>query len=631
MNPPAASGRAVAAVVTVLAVVALAFRLAGPANAAVGDLDTSFTPPSLSAGVTSVVELSDGKYLIGGSFTGAGGVAGTDRVARLNADGSLDTSFTPPSLNSTVWSIAVLSDGKYLIGGLFTDVGGDTNTDYVARLNADGTRDTSFTPPTFAEVGSVEAVAGLSDGKYLIVGSFTDAGGDANTDYVARLNADGTRDSSFTSPAVSALVYAVAELSDGKYLIGGSFTNQVARLNADGALDNSFNSPSLGFGSVFAVAGLTGGKYLIGGGITNVGGDPDLDHVARLKADGSLDTSFTPPSLNNNVFSIAELTGGGYLIGGAFTDVGGAVNTDYLARLNADGSRDTSFTPPTLNGPVYSAKELTGGKYLIGGLFTAAGGDPNIDRVARLWSVAPPGAPTGVTAAAGNGQATVSWSAPVSDGGAAIESYTATASPGGATCTTTSTSCVVTGLTNSTTYTFTATATNAAGTSVTSSASAGVTPSAPPAAPSPPPAAPTPPATTPPVTSPPPAAAPTSPVATAPGKVAKAKIKVKKTGKSKGKSKRSYLLTIKAPAEDGGAAVTSYDFRIKAKSKKMGKKASAKWSPWRTIGSGAGVTRMTQKVNKLRTYPRGTKVKIQVRAVNDVAPGPATTVRTKTR
>ncbi|MCH9718732.1 MAG: fibronectin type III domain-containing protein [Actinomycetia bacterium] len=413
--------------------------------------------------------------------------------------------------------------------GSFTDAGGDANTDYVARLNADGTRDDSFTPPTFAGVGSVEAVAGLNDGKYLIVGSFTDAGGDANTDYVARLNADGTRDGSFTSPAVNALVYAVAELGDGKYLIGGSFTNQVAR-------------------------------------------------------------------------------------------------------LNADGSRGTSFTPPTLNGPVYSAKELTGGKYLIGGGITNVGGDPNIDRVARLWSVAPPGAPTGVTAAAGNGQATVSWSAPASDDGAAIKSYTATASPGGATCTTTSTSCVVTGLTNGTSYTFTATAINAAGTSVASSVSAGVTPAVPPAAPSPPPAAPTPPATIPPpAPSPPPVAGPTPPVATAPGKVAKARIKVKKTGKSKGKSKRSYLLTIKAPAEDGGAAVTSYDFRIKAKSKKLGEKASAKWSPWRTIGSGAGVTRMTQKVNNLRTYPRGTKVKIQVRAVNDVAPGPATTVRTKIR
>jgi len=372
---------------------ALNYGAASPAASAPGDLDSSFTPPILSPGfssalVTSVVELSDGKYLIGGNFTSAGLVTGTDRVARLNPDGSLDTSFTPPSLNNTVWSIAVLSDGKYLIGGLFTDVGGDTNTDYVARLNADGTRDTSFTPPTFAEVGSVEAVAGLSDGKYLIVGSFTDAGGDANTDYVARLNADGTRDSSFTSPAVNAPVYAVAELSDGKYLIGGSFTNQVARLNADGVLDNSFNSPSLGSGAVFAVAGLIGGKYLIGGGITNVGGDPALDHVARLNADGSLDTSFTPPSLNFNVYSIAELTGGKYLIGGAFTDAGGAENTDYLARLNADGTRDASFIPPTLNSPVYSAREQSGGKYLIGGLFSNAGGDPNIDRVARLMGLA---------------------------------------------------------------------------------------------------------------------------------------------------------------------------------------------------------------------------------------------------
>ncbi len=94
-----------------------------------------------------------------------------------------------------------------------------------------------------------------------------------------------------------------------------------------------------------------------------------------------------------------------------------------------------------------------------------------------------PGAPTIGTATRGNGQASVTFTAPASDGGSAITGYTVTSSPGGFTGTGAASPIVVTGLTNGTAYTFTVTATNAIGTSAASAASSAVTPATTPGAP----------------------------------------------------------------------------------------------------------------------------------------------------
>lgn len=344
----------------------------------------------------------DGKIVLGGYFTalqskGLAASASRNRLARVNADGSLDTAL---SLEGTGRPLVTLvqPDGKLVIGGSFTNVGGLTRH-YLARLNANGTLDTAFTPP--APNGRVLALARQSDGKLIVAGSFNLVG-TTERNYVARLNADGSLDTGY-NPNSNGQIGALSLQSDGKVLVGGNFTtftpngtttavirSYLARLNTDGTVD-AFDPGASSTVSSIVVQG--DGKILLAGAFTafspNAGSSSTSQNfIARLNADGLLDTTFTP-LINARATTLVLQSDGKIVVGGQFTlfqppgdttktttvdgvttTVSTALTRNRILRLNADGTLDTAYDPNfILNGSVLALALQADGRIVVGGSF----------------------------------------------------------------------------------------------------------------------------------------------------------------------------------------------------------------------------------------------------------------------
>jgi uncharacterized delta-60 repeat protein len=143
-------------------------------------LDASFNPQP-NSNVTCFAVQPDGKILVGGEFTALGGQA-RNRLARLNSNGSLDDAFNPGA-DQAVQSFALQTDGKIILAGAFTVIGGRPHS-RIARLNADGTLDNTFNATADNGIG---ALAVQADGKVLLGGYFTTLSGQPRA-HIARLN-----------------------------------------------------------------------------------------------------------------------------------------------------------------------------------------------------------------------------------------------------------------------------------------------------------------------------------------------------------------------------------------------------------------------------------------------------------
>ncbi len=305
---------------------------------ATGFVDQSFFYDSkVNNPILAIAFQKNGKAIIGGQFTKYNSIS-ANRIARLTNDGSLDPTFTiGTGANNTIRTIAVLPNDKILIGGDFTTYNGVARN-RIAQLNADGTLDNSFTVGTGAQ-STVYSIVALSSGKIIVGGKFISYNGTA-CNRIVQLNSNGTYDNSLViGTGFNNIVYKLLIQPDGKILAGGSFTtyngtaqNRIVRLTTAGALDAGFTIGSGASGTVLAMTLQPDGKIVIGGAFTKYNAITH-NRIARLNTDGTIDGTYNASigsQVNDLVFmnNTAFFTGG-VLVGGVFT----LVNTVACSRV----------------------------------------------------------------------------------------------------------------------------------------------------------------------------------------------------------------------------------------------------------------------------------------------------------
>ena len=335
--------------------------MAGP-----GDLDTSFAGTGRRAidfgGVDAahaVLVQPNGRIVV----AGVGGELDHGRfcLARLRSNGALDTTFGSGGKRRLEFGgqqeqargAALQPDGKIVV------VGGSDHRAAVARLNPNGSFDTTFSGDGkkifgWGPISGVMDVRVLPNGKLLLAGYSGPEGGNMQ---VARMNSNGALDTTFGTAGRAAVDFggddfgnAVARQADGRIVVAGVSTAEgavVARLRATGALDPDFNGDGRvtlpGGGSANGVRVQPDRKIVVAG---TPAGSLTMT-VTRLMPNGSLDTTFDGDGTATIDFAIGSdfghdvvLQPDGKIIVAGYT----AEDGDFaVARLNTDGSLDTTF------------------------------------------------------------------------------------------------------------------------------------------------------------------------------------------------------------------------------------------------------------------------------------------------
>jgi len=360
-------------------------------------LDTGYNVGAGPDGpVTQISPMStaDDRMVLAGDFSNWNGAA-CGYLVRLTNTGAVDSGFTTGArADDRILKLNWFSNGSGgLIYGYFRSYNG-TSRGCIAGLNGDGSLNGGYGNITVYNggCGSVRTMAAQSDGKIIIGGGFSGVGGKYRGN-LARVNPNGSLDTSFKG-AVDGCLQSVALQADGKILVAGCYgqcqgyaSNSLARLNPDGSLDTTFKA-NLGAGfdnswEVNQVVPLSNGQLMAAGDIKKT---PSYSQVpaVRLNSNGSRDIGFDASgfSISDGVWwagqRLAVVGNNYYLIAGPYDTATTMNGGGYLARFNStNGSLDTSFAPTapvaniaTTDGGIYDMFLQPDGKIVVGGGFT---------------------------------------------------------------------------------------------------------------------------------------------------------------------------------------------------------------------------------------------------------------------
>jgi uncharacterized delta-60 repeat protein len=380
------------------------------AFAADGDLDPTFGTGGVAhAGATAATLLlppkpvvqADGKIVFCFELGGTGPSGNDFMIARFNADGSPDTTFDFDGTvvidfdarNDACNAIAVQPNGKIVAIGPSSDTVANNNDFAIARVNVDGTLDSTFGAGTGKTLVSFDlggnnddtpgAVTLQPDGKIVVAGWASGATGYDMA--VVRLLQDGSRDTTFNSTGRATIPFDFAGTGDvdqsdavmvddaGRIIVGGiaetqlsSYGFALARLLPNGTLDNNFNADgraTIDFdlggtdSDVSYTSMLTrdGKIVMVGATDTSSGPTPSYDvAVARVLPDGSPDPSFgiggkvvVPFDLVANgtdvAYGVAEDSAGRIVVAGTGIADASSNSRGLAFRLMPTGALDESF------------------------------------------------------------------------------------------------------------------------------------------------------------------------------------------------------------------------------------------------------------------------------------------------
>ncbi len=309
-----------------------------------GSVDSAFHQPDRSQMpylLWDIAVQADGKIIVAGESDGNDQRDGSS-LLRLNINGSVDTAFHSviviPNVVGTrvaINTIALTSAGKLIAGGNFFLAGDNSyRRQYLVQLNSNGTLSDDFTADTSVH-DEIYKLALQNDKKIVFAGGSHTIGGIAPNP-LGRLNADGSKDNTFnTGTGPNVAVKAITALADGRLLIGGNFNSYngiyakgVARLNANGTLDDSFSAGSgVSYNTPFlncyvrTISVDTNGSYFIGGQF-NVYNHVSEGGLVKVNANGSVDYAFNPAGANGaegSVYDLVQQKNNKLVIAGDFT------------------------------------------------------------------------------------------------------------------------------------------------------------------------------------------------------------------------------------------------------------------------------------------------------------------------